>query len=1021
MPAPESTPHARAGELIAGRWRLVRELGRGTSGRVWQARDEHLDRDVAVKVLEAPLGDEEQSQRFEREIRVTARLQHPGICAVFEAAADEGTHPCYVMTLARGRTLDRFLEELRQTPDHWRTWPLVDRLTLFLKLLDIMHYAHSQGVVHRDLKPANIVIGQYGELWVLDWGLARDLREEQAAEKAWDAAFATPEEPVRTKTPAGGTPALPAAPEPPTVRSQRLDAITVIMNDPDASETQAMPALEAPEQKPSSRITTPVPGSHRERGRTSENSARSSDSQRSRSTDSHRRSSMRVSRSTHFGQVLGSPAYMSPEQALGRASVVDQRTDVYSLGSILVELMALRTPQEMGEREALIDFLARIKRGDRKTLRDLWPEAPQTLQTIAEWALAKDPQDRYPDCEVFAQDLRTLLIQVSESYAEQEAKRLALEREGAWRGLGRWDFAASPEAGPFTLPSTSWCGEQVGHVHHPELGGMLLGGYGLQIYPLAVEVGDDVRVTVEVELVQGEEMWILARGTDPRQCYQFKLGAYEGRWITISRSRGAEDPLDAELMTMRPMREGETTTRVERQPRSHRVVVECEGQVLRFHVDGQEPLAFRDLNPMSTAPGHTVAIATWKTQALVRSLAVERRHSPLMVPSYTVGNEFLRLGMHKEAAGWYARFLAEHPDSEMAAEAAFLRCMAVMKHGDLADAAEALRDYLSDNLEHVLARDAIFTLAKVQYERHGGSLRAAIRELLGYQESGDVVRTRFCLWIMPLIGAQVEHGGLTSDVETDLEHLARLMRGSPDESALMGTLSRWLSSHLRTWLNHLVDRNDTVAIATCREAMRRARAVGYTITIREPRMLGDYARISHDITSNNDPARTVLVIGRGEDRPTTLFDFVRDSLVLVGMGAVKPILESLSGGDELTPVERVMRAGLRRRVGDTAGAQEDLEWCFRLTDELETSRTSLTKLFAARLGCLALGYLPASLVLDGLSTIRQDILHSPLLALTAFTCESHGDRLTAMQLWRELSVDGSGFALVGKQGIERLG
>ncbi len=684
-------------------------------------------------------------------------------------------------------------------------------------------------------------------------------------------------------------------------------------------------------------------------------------------------------------------------------------------------MMALKTPQEMGEHEALIDFITRIKKGDRRTLRDLWPEAPQTLQTIAEWALARDPQDRYPDCEVFAQDLRTLLVQVSESYAKQEADRLAREREGAWRGLGRWDFAASPDAGPFTLPSTSWCGEQVGHVHHPELGGMLLGGYGLQIYPLCVEVGDDVRVTVELELVQGEEMWILARGTDPSQSYQFRIGAYEGRWITLSRSRGATDPLAAELMTMRPMREGETTTRVEKASRSHRVVVECEGQVLRLHVDGQEPLAFRDLNPVSVAPGNTIALATWKTQALVRSLAVERRHAPLMVPSYTVGNELLRLGLHQEAESWYARFLAEHPDSEQAAEAAFLRCMAVVRRGNLADAAEALREFLSDNLEHVLARDAIFTLAKVQYERHGGSLRAAIRELLGYQESGDVVRTRFCLWIMPLIGAQVEHGGLTSEVEHDLEHLARLMRGSPDETALMGTLSRWLSNHLRSWLNHLVDRNDAVAIAASRDAMRRARALGYTITIREPRMLSDFAKIAREIGATEDPARTVLVIGRGEDRPTTLFDFVRDCLVLVGMGSVKPILEALSGGDELTPVERVLRAGLRRRSGDTAGSQDDLEWCFRLTDELETSRTSLTKLFAARLGCLALGYLPASLVLDGLATIRADILHSPLLALTAFTCESHGDRLTALQLWRELSAEGTGFSLVGRQGIERLG
>jgi hypothetical protein len=405
----------------------------------------------------------------------------------------------------------------------------------------------------------------------------------------------------------------------------------------------------------------------------------------------------------------------------------------------------------------------------------------------------------------------------------------------------------------------------------------------------------------------------------------------------------------------------------------------------------------------------------------VRSLSVERRHSPLMVPSYAIGNELLRLGLHQEAEANYNRFLAEHPESEQAVEAAFLRCMAVTRRsGDLAAASEALRDFLGEHLDSVLARDAIFTLARVQYERHGGSLRAATRELLGYQESGDVVRTRFCLWIMPLIGAQVEHGGLTSEVEHDLEHLARLMRGSPDEAALMGTLSRWLSNHLRSWLNHLVDRNDAVAIATSRDAMRRVRALGFTITIREPRLMVDFARIATEIGATSDPGRTVLVIGRGEDRPNTLFDFVRDSLALHGLGASQPILDALSG-DDLTPVERVLRAGLRRKLGAGAEAQDDLEWCFRLTDELETSRTSLTKLFAARLGCLALGYLPASLVLDGLGTIRQDILHAPLLALTAFTCECHGDRLTALQLWRELATDGTGFSLVGRQGIQRLG
>jgi serine/threonine protein kinase len=1012
MPEPQASS-TRPGELIAGRWRLAREIGRGTTGRVWQAHDEHLEREVAVKVLEFGTGhrDEEMVARFEREIRVTARLSHPGIATVFEAAEDDSCQPCYIMTLARGRTLDQFLAELRQSPDQWRTMPLIDRLTLFLKLLGIMHYAHSQSVVHRDLKPANIVVGDYGELWILDWGLARDLKEERETERAYEQVFdqqPTPPPEVQVVLPGD---------KPPT---QRAEAATVIMDDAgtapiahDAASTDRIPTPAEGRPATSARLR-PASESQR-RGTTSE-------SRRSPSTESVRRSSMRLSRSTHFGQVLGSPAYMPPEQAHGRSAVVDQRADIYSLGSILVELLTLRTPQEMGEHESLVEFLARIKKGDRKTLKDLWSDAPQQLHVIAEWALARDPHDRYPDCEVFAQDLRHLLAHLSESYSEAERARLAKEREGAWRPLGRWDFSANPDSGPFTLPSTAWCGETVGHVHHPELGGMLIGGYGLQIYPLGIEVGDDIRLSVELELVKGEEVWLLARGADPRRSYQFRLGAFEGRWITVQRAGGGQQPLDAELLTMRPMRDGDTTSaRMIRRPAHHRLVVECEGQVLRFHVDGQEPLVFRDLDPISVAPGHHLALATFKSQALVRTLGVERRHSPKMVPSYTVGNELLRLGLHRDAEAWYRRFLAEHADAEEAAEASFLRCMSIVRSGDHAAGAEALRAFLSEHLDHPLARDAIFVLARVQSERQGGNLRAALRELLGYQESGDVVRTRFCLWIMPLISARIAHGGLTTEVEHDLEQLAKLMRGSPDEQALMGTMSRWLSTHLRSWLGHLVDRNDGTAIAACRDSMRRARAHGYAITIREPRLLADYARLGRELAATNDPAQTVVVLGRGEDRPTTLFDYVRDSLALIGLGHATLVLESLQGGEELTAVERVLRAGLRRRNGLTAQATEDLEWCFRLTDQLETSRTSLVMLFAARLGCLALGYLPATLVLDGLDTVRDDIMHAPLMALTAWTCESHGDLANARTLYTHLAAEGSGFALIGRQGLERLG
>jgi TolA-binding protein len=604
--------------------------------------------------------------------------------------------------------------------------------------------------------------------------------------------------------------------------------------------------------------------------------------------------------------------------------------------------------------------------------------------------------------------------------------RLAKEREGAWSHLGRWDFAASDDPAPFNLPSWAWCGEQVGQVHHPELGGMLLGGYGLQVYPLDIEAGDDVRITIDFELIKGEEFWLLARGTDPANCYQFRIGAFEGRWLAICRALGGTSPTDAELLSMRPVRNG-TSTRVDRQALRHRLKVECEGSALRLHLDDDEPLVFRDLHPISVAPGRHLGLATWKTQAAIRSISVERRHRPVMLPAYAVGNEMLRHGLLDAAIAAYDRFLAEHPTSDLAPEAAFMRCMARVHAGDPDLAIGGLRAFLSDHLEHALASDALFTLARVQLERPNGNMRTALRELLAYQESGDVVRTRFALWLMPHLAARIEHSGLGSEIENDLELLARLMRGSPDEAALMATISRQISTVLRQWLNGPVDRNDGVAIAACRESMRRLRGMGYAITVREPLLVSDYARLAGELARIEDPGQTVMYIGRGEDRPTTLFDFVRDSFALIGMGADRIVLAALDG-EEITPVERILRAGLRRRLGDEAGTMADLTWCFQLTDQLETSRTSLVMLFAARLGCVAMGFLPPQVVIEGLTTIRADLMHGPLLALTAWTCEHHGQgeiadeyRVVARTLYRTLSHEGTGFALVARQGLERLG
>ena len=156
------------GEGGDDRYQLLGEHGRGGLGRVVRAHDRHLGRTVAVKELlrKSDLGE----KMFVREAMITARLEHPGIIPVHEAGRWPNGDPYYVMKLVSGRTL----KEVMDAADS-----LGSRLALLPHLIAVAEavgYAHSEGVIHRDLKPANVLVGEYGETVVIDWGLARDLR-----------------------------------------------------------------------------------------------------------------------------------------------------------------------------------------------------------------------------------------------------------------------------------------------------------------------------------------------------------------------------------------------------------------------------------------------------------------------------------------------------------------------------------------------------------------------------------------------------------------------------------------------------------------------------------------------------------------------------------------------------------------------------------------------------------------------------------------------------------------------------
>lgn len=155
-------------EFEDGRYTVERELGRGGMGVVYLATDSQLGREVAIKVTRGAAADAVVEQRLRREAALVARLEHPGIVTVHDAGLLKDGRLYIVMKLVRGATLAEHLPLVPSLPQ---------RLLLFERVCEPVAFAHGRGIVHRDLKPSNIMIGQFGEVLVLDWGLATMLGE----------------------------------------------------------------------------------------------------------------------------------------------------------------------------------------------------------------------------------------------------------------------------------------------------------------------------------------------------------------------------------------------------------------------------------------------------------------------------------------------------------------------------------------------------------------------------------------------------------------------------------------------------------------------------------------------------------------------------------------------------------------------------------------------------------------------------------------------------------------------------
>lgn len=292
------------------RYALTRLYARGGLGQVWLARDEDLGREVALKELRPDRADDAALwARFLEEARITGQLEHPGVVPVYELGrGDSDGQPFYTMRFVRGRSLDAAVKEYHGRRARRRAGPLEFRELLgdFIGVCNAVAYAHSRRVIHRDLKPQNVILGEFGEVVVLDWGVAKDLGSGEGITKV------LPVEPL-----------------------------------PEAAPGQTVP-----------------------------------------------------------GEILGTPAYMSPEQAEGRHDLLDERTDVYSLGAVLYEILTGSPPFSGKDTR---EILRRVVVQPPVPPSQRVAGAPRPLEAVCLKALAKPPEDRYGSAKELAQEIRRWL------------------------------------------------------------------------------------------------------------------------------------------------------------------------------------------------------------------------------------------------------------------------------------------------------------------------------------------------------------------------------------------------------------------------------------------------------------------------------------------------------------------------------------------------------------------------------------------------------------------------------------
>ncbi len=316
------------------KYSVASEIGRGGMGQVLKAYDTDLHRWVAMKVIRRGSGsDSDRLSRFVEEAQVCGQLEHPNIPPVHEMGIDEQGRVFFTMKLVKGRTLREVAQHLSiGRPEVRREFTPIRVAQIVQQAAMGVHYANVRGVIHRDLKPENIMVGDYGEVLVMDWGLAKIVTADSDSRELYG------EDPVET------------------ARSQ-----SGLM--------------------------------------------------------------------TIDGVVQGTPAYLSPEQARGDAASIDERTDVFGLGSVLYECLSFRPPHAGRNVQEILTSARGGKIGAPSEVAPPGTRIPADLESICMKALSFDPESRHSSAREFQEDLQSF-IEGTRDHERRRQGALKLVREG---------------------------------------------------------------------------------------------------------------------------------------------------------------------------------------------------------------------------------------------------------------------------------------------------------------------------------------------------------------------------------------------------------------------------------------------------------------------------------------------------------------------------------------------------------------------------------------------------------------